>query len=98
MIYYKIIAWGECSFCLKAKIELINRQKQFEYCVIDQSPELLNIYKSNYNYDTVPIILRNKPVDRSREVHWRVYRSYQVFPKKALLKAKFANLDGTRGI
>ena len=53
MVYYKIIAWGECSFCLQAKMELINRQQQFEYCVVDHSPELLNIYKSNYAFYSV---------------------------------------------
>jgi glutaredoxin len=97
MIYYKIIAWGECSFCLKAKMELINRQHQFEYCVIDHSPELLNIYKSNYNYDTVPLILKiNMSTGQERFIggYTDLIKHFQ----KSLVEGEVSNLDGTRGI
>jgi len=57
MKYFKIIAWGECPFCIKAKALLIENNLQFEYCVVDHAPELLKYYKSNYDYKTVPIIV-----------------------------------------
>ena len=57
MKYFKIIAWGECPFCIKAKALLIKHAHQFEYCVVDHSKDLLKHYKSIYNYNTVPIII-----------------------------------------
>ena len=35
MDYYKVICWTECPFCLKAKNLLMEKNKQFEYCSID---------------------------------------------------------------
>ena len=45
MEYYKIICWTECPFCLKAKNLLMEKNKQFEYCSIDHSRQLLDYYK-----------------------------------------------------
>lgn len=39
-----------------AKAELITREYDFQYISMDHSPELLNLYKSNYSWRTVPII------------------------------------------
>jgi glutaredoxin len=55
--YFKIIAWGECPFCIKAKALLIENGFEFEYCIVDHAPELLKHYKSIYDYKTVPIVL-----------------------------------------
>jgi glutaredoxin len=57
MKYFKIICWSECPFCLKAKNLLIEKNEQFEYCSVDQSPELLSHYKTIYNHNTVPIVI-----------------------------------------
>ena len=63
MNYFKIIAWGECPFCVKAKALLIEHGFQFEYVVVDHSRDLLNFYKSNYKQDTVPIIVYREGFD-----------------------------------
>ncbi len=57
MIYYKIICWNECPFCLKAKMEMIARKINFEYCSVDHSNVVLNYYKSIYKHNTVPMIV-----------------------------------------
>ena len=57
MKYYKIICWNECPFCLKAKMEMIERSLPFEYCSVDQSNQMLMYYKTIYKHDTVPMIV-----------------------------------------
>ena len=57
MKYFKIICWAECPFCIRAKNLLIEKNKQFEYCSVDHSNELLAHYKTIYNHGTVPIIV-----------------------------------------
>tara|TARA_Y100001938_G_C7973724_1_gene370687 strand:- start:458 stop:751 length:294 start_codon:yes stop_codon:yes gene_type:complete len=57
MIYYKIICWNECPFCLKAKLELIDKNLPFEYCSVDHSNRMLDYYKSIYKHGTVPMIV-----------------------------------------
>ena len=57
MKYFKIICWSECPFCIRAKNLLIEKNKQFEYCSVDHSNELLNRYKTIYNHNTVPIVI-----------------------------------------
>lgn len=57
MKYFKIYAWSECPFCIKAKAALLEKGYEFEYLVMDHAPERLKFYKSNYNMRTVPIVL-----------------------------------------
>ena len=57
MIYYKIICWNECPFCLRAKVEMIERKVNFEYCSVDHSNVMLDYYKSIYNHKTVPMVV-----------------------------------------
>lgn len=57
MKYFKVICWTDCPFCIKAKDLLIEKNKQFEYCSIDHSSELLAYYKTIYNHNTVPIVI-----------------------------------------
>ena len=57
MVYYKIICWNECPFCLKAKVELIEKKLPFEYCSVDHSNRMLDYYKSIYKHNTVPMIV-----------------------------------------
>lgn len=58
MTYYKIICWNECPFCLKAKMEMIDRSLAFEYCSVDHSNQMLDYYKSIYKHETVPMIIQ----------------------------------------
>lgn len=55
--HFKIIAWAECPFCVRAKALLIQEGCEFEYVTLDHSPGLLNFYKSTYDMKTVPIIV-----------------------------------------
>lgn len=57
MEHFKIIAWGECPFCVKAKALLIQEGCEFEYAILDHSPGLLSFYKSTYDMKTVPIVV-----------------------------------------
>lgn len=57
MKYYKIICWGECPFCLKAKMLMIENKLPFEYCSVDHSNTLLDYYKAIYKQGTVPMIV-----------------------------------------
>ncbi len=57
MIYYEIYAWTECPFCRHAKELLIEKNKQFMFCCLDQSDALLSFLKTKYNWATVPLIL-----------------------------------------
>lgn len=57
MTYFKIIAKKDCVFCLKARILLMERGENFEFCDVDNSPELLQAHKANYKHSTVPMIL-----------------------------------------
>lgn len=57
MKYYKIICWNECPFCLRAKMEMIERSLPFEYCSVDHSNVMLKYYKTIYKHDTVPMIV-----------------------------------------
>ena len=57
MKYYRIICWNECPYCLKAKMEMIERCLPFEYCSVDHSNTLLDYYKSIYKQGTVPMII-----------------------------------------
>ena len=56
--YYKIFAWTDCPFCVNARELLTKNNKQFMFCCIDESKELLNYIKEKYNWMTVPMIIR----------------------------------------
>ena len=58
MEYYKIYAWMECPFCVNAKEILVKNNKQFMFCCIDESKELLSFIKEKYDWLTVPMIIR----------------------------------------
>ena len=56
MKYFTIICKSECYYSIMAKAELITQEYSFQYVSMDHSPELLNFFKSNYSWGTVPII------------------------------------------
>ena len=58
MKFYKIICWNECPFCLRAKVEMIERKLPFEYCSVDHSNRMLDYYKAIYKHGTVPMIVK----------------------------------------
>lgn len=58
--YFEIYAWAECPYCVKAKELLIEHEKQFMFCCIDESKELLSYIKDKYNWMTVPMIIKKR--------------------------------------
>ena len=56
MKYFTIICKSECYYSIMAKAELITEEYSFQYICMDHSPELLNFFKSNYSWQTVPVI------------------------------------------
>ena len=56
MTYFKVVAKKDCPYCIKAKLLLMERDQQFEFCTIDCSPELWEAYKGNHDHKTVPMI------------------------------------------
>jgi glutaredoxin 3 len=65
--YYKIYAWVECPFCIKAKQLLIERGEQFMFCCLDESPELLEHLKQKYDWLTVPLIIKVDTLTKEEE-------------------------------
>tara|TARA_R100000808_G_C2102187_1_gene118906 strand:- start:207 stop:455 length:249 start_codon:yes stop_codon:yes gene_type:complete len=58
--YFQIYAWTECPYCVKARELLIKNNKQFMFCCIDESEELLQHIKEKYNWLTVPLIVKKR--------------------------------------
>ena len=58
--YYTIYAWSDCPFCTEAKELLTLKEKQFLFCLVDESKELLQMYKDKHNWETVPMVFRHK--------------------------------------
>ena len=56
--YFKIYAWTDCPFCVNAREILNKHNKQFMFCCIDESKELLSYIKEKYNWMTVPMIIK----------------------------------------
>jgi len=60
MEHFKIIAWGECPFCVRAKALLLDKGFEIEYIVLDHANNLLKEIKKQYGVTTVPIIIRKE--------------------------------------
>jgi|9_EtaG_2_1085328.scaffolds.fasta_scaffold02550_6 glutaredoxin len=56
MKYFTVICKSECYYSIMAKAKLITEEYDFQYICMDHSPQLLNFFKSNYSWQTVPII------------------------------------------
>ena len=65
--YYEIYAWTECPYCVKARELLKSNGKQFMFCCIDDSTELLNYIKKKYNWETVPMSVKVNINTKDRE-------------------------------
>ena len=57
MKYYYVVARALCPFCNEIIKELKTRQKNFLYCQVDDSPDLLAALKRKYKWQTVPIVI-----------------------------------------
>lgn len=57
MKYFQIYAWTDCPFCSSACSMLSERGEQFMFSCLDNSEQLLNYYKTKYNWETVPLII-----------------------------------------
>ena len=62
MKYFEVYAWTECPFCSHAKDLLIEKEKQFMFCCLDQSDSLLKFLKKKYQWDTVPMIIEKNTI------------------------------------
>jgi len=60
MRHFKIIAWGECPFCVRAKALLLDKGFEIEYVVLDHANNLLKEIKEQYGMRTVPIIIKKE--------------------------------------
>lgn len=60
MKHFKIIAWGECPFCVRAKALLLDKGFEIEYVVLDHANNLLKEIKEQYGMRTVPIIIKKE--------------------------------------
>jgi len=93
MIYYKIICWSECPFCLKAKMEMIAKRLPFEYCSVDHSNTMLDYYKSIYKYGTVPMIVEINQ-SSGQEKFIGGYTDLIEYFKKNVVEAQVCSIDG----
>jgi len=55
---YKMWVLSECSFCQKASTFFLENNLSHEVVVLDRNQELLNEIKKKYNWETVPIIVK----------------------------------------
>ena len=94
MKYYKIICWSECPYCLKAKMEMIDKNLQFEYCAINHSPLLLEHYKSIYKHETVPMIIEID-VSTGQETFIGGYTDLITYFGKSLVEGQVCQIDGS---
>ena len=58
MYYYQIIGYASCGFCQKANSLLLQEKLPFIASWIENSPDLLAWFKTNYSMETVPIVLK----------------------------------------
>ena len=66
--YYTIYAWSDCPYCDKAKELLTALNKQFAFCLVDESPQLLSYLKNKHGWETVPLVFHHEKTDTGR---WR---------------------------
>ena len=93
MKFYKIICWNECPFCLRAKMEMIERKLPFEYCSVDHSNRMLDYYKSIYKHETVPMIIEIDTLT-GQEKFIGGYTDLIKHFTKTDIKAEICSLDG----
>jgi glutaredoxin len=58
MYYYQIIGFGSCIWCQRANQLASQEQLPYVASWIENSPDLLEWYKTNYGMKTVPIVLK----------------------------------------
>lgn len=58
MFYYKIVGYGSCPWCQRANSLLLQEKLPFVACWIENSWALVHHYKTIYNMETVPIVLK----------------------------------------
>ena len=92
MKYYKIICWSECPFCLKAKMEMIERRLPFEYCSIDHSNRLFDYYKAIYKQGTVPMIVEISETGQSKFIGG--YTDLIEYFNQKATERKISNVNG----
>ena len=58
----KYIMWAkrECPFCQKAQLFFLDNKLSSTVFFVDENPLLLEEKKSEYNWNTVPIIVKEK--------------------------------------
>jgi len=93
MKYYKIICWSECPYCLQAKMVMIDRPEEFEYCAVNHSPLLLEHYKSIYSHDTVPMIIEIDTMT-GQEKFIGGYTDLIEYFEKTLVASQVCSIDG----
>ena len=93
MKYYKIICWSECPFCLRAKMVMIDKKLQFEYCAINHSSLLLEHYKSIYSHDTVPMIIEVN-TSTGQEKFIGGYTDFIEYFEKSVVEGQVCSVDG----
>ena len=58
MYYYQIIGFGSCIWCQRANQLATQECLPYVACWVENSPDLLEWYKTNYDMQTVPIVLK----------------------------------------
>ena len=58
MYYYKVIGFGSCPWCQRANSLLLQEKLPFVASWVENSFDLLESLKTNYDMKTVPIVLK----------------------------------------
>ena len=68
MDYYQIIGFAACPWCQRANSLLLQEKLPCVASWIENSPDLLQYFKTNYDMSTVPIVLKLNTTGISFEV------------------------------
>lgn len=95
MKYFTVICTSECYYSIMAKATLITEEFDFQYISMDHSPELLNFYKSNYSWNTVPIICLRDTKDPDFEEFIGGYSDLIKWLEREVNQRKIRSVGGT---
>ena len=62
---YTMWAKGGCPFCRKAQLFFLENKLSSTVVFVDDNPALLEEKKSEYNWETVPIIVKEKDGEKT---------------------------------
>ena len=93
MKYFQIYAWSDCPYCFQAASLLYKHKCQYMISMLDKSRDLLEHFKTKYNWKTVPIIVM-KDTETNEETFIGGFTDLQQYFKGAHIEKSNCQSDG----